>query len=254
MSVQNGAYTRTYSFGNEGDRIVPRFFIESVADEGASAREGRPIFRDQERVELMMPGNTFNVPVEIVNDTHRQRWPEQYKAFKAGQEMAVEGTPLEQWPILKRSQVLELKALNLFTVEHVAGMPDATCQRFMGGMRLRNLAKAYLDDAQAASVLAATTADNERKDAQIADLNLKVEQLTNALSQLHDNFQALRNAPSPVASHIPGLHDPVELAKGAPESGGSSLDSLPELPRRKGGRPPLPRDAEGNIIRQAANG
>lgn len=249
MSVPNGAFTRTTGFAPENDRIMPRFFIESVEDPLASQREGRPIFRDEERVELTIPGvSQYNIKVDIVNDSHRQRWPEQYKAFKAGMEISADGTPLEQWPILKRSQVLELKAMNFTTVEQVATMDDQTTQRFMGGMRLRTLAKSYIDDAEAGALLSKITADNDRKDQQIAELSRKVEELGSLLNSVHSTLQDTRNAQPALATYIPGMNDPAEQMKAPqPAAGPSSLDSLP-APRR--GRKPMPRDAEGNIIRE----
>src|SRR6185312_12614761 len=252
MTVQNGAFTRTYSFGPGDDKIMPRFFIESVKDELASQREGRPIFKDQERVELIMAGNPYNSPVQIVTDEQRQRWPRQYEAFRAGQDMAVNGTPLEQWPILSRSQVLELKGMNFLTVEQVAEMNDQATQRMMGGMRLRTLAKAYLDEAEAGALLAKTTADNDRKDAQIAELTEKVTQLSELLNRVHGEMLTLKNAPSPIATFVPASADPFAQNLPQPQVGSSSLDSLNNLPIRRKGRPPLPRDAEGNVIRESA--
>lgn len=235
MSVQNGQFTRTESFMPQRDSIMPRFYLESIEDQVASAREGRPIFRDQERVELLIPGNTLNVKVDIVTDEHRQRWPEQYKRFKDGMEISANGTPLEQWPILKPAQVRELKALNLFTVEHVRDMTDQTCQQMrIGGMKMRTLAAAYLDDAAAGAALAKATADNERKDSELAELRGKVEQLSTLLNSVHADMQALRNAPSPIASHIPSSVDPMELFKQGQQiaAGESSLDNLP-APRQR---------------------
>ncbi len=243
MSVQNGAYTRTNGFGQDDGRIIPRFFIESVADELASQRDGRPIFYDQERVELMIPGvSQYNIKVDIVSEDHRRRWPEQYRAFRAGQELAADGTPLEQWPILKRSHVLELKAMNFTTVEQLAEMDDQATQRIMGGMRIRTLAKAYIDDAQAGALLAKATADNDRKDARIAELESKVGELGSLLSQIHGEMQTMKNAPNPIAAFLPGMNDPAEQAKKNPEpSRPSSLDSLAAAPERRRGRPPKPQ-------------
>src|SRR5581483_7129534 len=99
MTIQNGTFTRTNSFGPGDERILPRFHIESILDPVATEREGRPIFRDREEVELITPGNPYNIPNEIVNDDHRRRWPREYEAFKKGIEISSDGTPLEQWPI-----------------------------------------------------------------------------------------------------------------------------------------------------------
>jgi hypothetical protein len=254
--VANGAYTRTESFNpalNSNSRLTglfPHFAMDTKPDPLATEREGRPIFRDIEIVELISPGNPLNIPVEIVTDEHRQQWPEQYRAFRAGHEISADGTPLEQWPILRKAQVAELKALNIMTVEHVRDMSDHACQRGMGFIRLRALAKAYLEDAAEGALLSQVTADGERKDARIAELEHKVDELSGLLNSVHSEMQTMKNAPHPLATYIPGMHDPVEQAKVAgPMGGASSLDALPEF-RRRGGRPPLPRDAQGNIIRE----
>jgi hypothetical protein len=237
MSVQNGAFTRTNSFGQGGDRNYPRFFIESIQDQLATEREGRPIFRDEERVEIIMPGNAHTRPVMRVTREHQEKWPKEYEAFKKGIEICADGTPLEEWPVLKKSMVLELKALGFQTVEHVASMDDLATQRIgMGGMGLRNRAKAYLDDAEAGKLTGQLQADNNRKDAQIAELSRKVEEMGTLVNRLHGELQGMKNAPDPIAAHIPGLIDPMEQGKHNPESsGGSSLDAL-SGPRR--GRPP----------------
>lgn len=240
MSVQNGEYTRTNSFGADGGRIIPRFYVNSVQDPIATQREGRPIFFDREEVELITPGNPYNIPVEVVNDSHRQRWPEQYKAFKAGNEMSTTGTPLEQWPILKPAQVRELKALNLFTVEHVRDMSDHTIQRIpMGGRRLKAQAEAYLDDAEHQALLSKTIADNEKKDQRISELESKVTELGTLLNNIHGQMQAMKDAPSPVATFVPGMADPAQqFAQAQAQPGAaSSLDNLPEPARRRPGRP-----------------
>lgn len=238
MSVQNGTFTRTNSFGPGDDRLIPRFHINSIPDPIATEREGRPIFRDREEVELISPGNPYNIPNEIVTDDHRRRWAREYEAFRKGIDISPEGTPLEQWPLLKPSQVKELKALDFATVEQVAGMNDHATQRFMGGMRLRTLAKAFLDEASHTAELSKATADNERKDQRIAELERKVEELSILLNSTHANLQELRNAPSPTATAVPMMFDPAERSKpmAAQESGPSSLGDLPE-PRRRG-RPP----------------
>lgn len=251
MSVVNGTYTRT-NLGQQDGSNHPRFFVESVQDIVASEAQGRPIFRDEERVEIIMPGNPHTRPVAKVSDEHRQRWPKEYEAFKAGMEISPDGTPLEEWSILKRSQVLELKALGFKTVEHVRDMDDLAVQRIgMGGRRLKEAADIFLDDANRVALESRLSADNDRKDAEIASLRRQVEEMGKQMETRFGELQVLRDAPSPLASNIPGMHDPVELAKRSQTApvAASSLDSIGTP--RKGGRPPMPRDAEGKIIRSA---
>ncbi len=235
--LKQGSYTRTE--GRQAGGVYPRFFTESVKDHLASAREGRDIFKPEERVEIIMPGiSQLTKPVERVTQEHIDRWPDDYKRFKAGQEMALDGTPLEQWPILKREMVLELKHLGFMTVEQVAAMSDLAIQRIpMLGRRLKELAKAYLDDEQASALLARTTAEKERQDTIIAEQNEKIANLSALAEKLSAQVLMLQNAPSAIATHVPGMHDPIAAAQQAqmqPEASQSALMDLPAPRQRRG--------------------
>ena len=131
--VRTGQFTRTNSFSpTTRDPVQPRFHIEPIVDEVASASAGRPIYRNEERVQFIMPGSP-NQPVFRVTDEHRQRWGEAYAAFKRGEATATEGTPLEQWPILTRAQVLEMKALGIRPYPMVFDPVNARRRLPMGG-------------------------------------------------------------------------------------------------------------------------
>lgn len=236
MSVPNGAFTRTNSFGNDVARVIPMFFIESVPDEVASASAGRPIFRDEERVEIIFPGNPHTRPVKIVTDEERMRWPDQYKAFKAGQEVAIDGTPIEEWPRLKKSQVYELKALGFMTIESIAAMSDLACQRIgLGGRQLKELATAFLDDAERNKLNEKQAAEIDARTAEIAALKNQLASLSAMLTPMHAELQALKNAPHPIASVIPGMVDPIEQAKAGfvPSQAAPATSSLADLGARK---------------------
>lgn len=213
--LKQGSYTRTE--GRQAGGTFPRFFTDSVLDHLATAQAGTDVFKDEERVEIIMPGiSQLTKPVEKVRKEHIDRWPDEYKAFKAGQEFALNGTPLEQWPILKRAQVLTLKAADFRTVEDIAGMSDIAVQRVgMGGARLRDLARSYLDEAVAQAVLARTTAENERNQVVLAEQNEKIANLSSLCERLGAQIVAMQNAPSAIATHIPGMHDPMEAARQA---------------------------------------
>lgn len=251
MSVANASFTRT-NLGQQDGNNYPRFFIDSVQDMVASENEGRPIYRDEERVEIFMPGNPYTRPVERVNEEHKHRWPKEYAAFKDGIELSPDGTPLEEWSILKRSQILELKGLGFKTVEHIRDMDDHAIQRIpMYGRRLRELAEVFLDDASRVAMTNKLSAENEKKDAEIVALRRQVEEMGSLMTAKFAELQTMKDAPNHLATQIPGMSDPVALAQQAqPQvAATSSLDSIGS-PRR-GGRPPLPRDEHGKIIRSA---
>jgi hypothetical protein len=166
-----------------------------------------------------------------VTQEHIERWPDEYKAFKAGTEVALNGTPLEQWPLLKLSMVKELKAANFRTIEEVAAMSEHAIQRFgTGGRRLQQLAEAFLDDARAGALLAQTTAANERHERTIAEQNEKIANLAALCDRLHNDLQGMRNAPSPIATYVPGQHDPAEAARQAFPQEAPAPSSLLDLP------------------------
>lgn len=251
MSVANASYTRT-NLGQQDGSNHPRFFLESVQDMVASETQGRPIFRDEERVETIMPGNPHTRPVNRVTDEHRQRWPREYEAFKQGMEISPDGTPLEEWSILKRSQVLELKALGFKTVEHIRDMDDLAIQRIgMGGRRLKEAAEIFLDDANRVALESRLSAENQRLEEEVTALRRQVTEMGELTQKTFSELQTMKNTPSPLATNIPGMSDPVELAKVNQQQpiANSSLDNIST--RRKGGRPALPRDAQGNIVRSA---
>ena len=230
MSVANATYTRSNSLAASEARNYPRFFIETVRDEHSSRHHGREIFREEERVEIIMPGNPYTRPVQRVTKAHRDKWEKEYAAFKAGIELSADGTPLEEWPRLKRSQVLELKALNCATVEHVAAMDDQAIQRVgLGGRQLRELAKAFLDDAANAAEVERLADDNAKKEAELERLNRQVAALNDRLAVLQVALQAKEIAPAP-ATDAAG----ADAEKSAPSPPVlrpiSSLDDLASMP------------------------
>lgn len=237
-TLGNASYTRTNGSPQAGrDSTFPRFHMHPVEDPVASAASGRPIFVQHERVQIIQPGNT-NSPVLAVTDEHRNRWKEQYDAFRKGEEVSINGTPLEQWAYLPRTAVLELKALDLHTVEQVAGLPDNALHRIgMAGRNIRDMANAYLDEGAAAAITTEALARAEKAEARVAALEKQVEELRPMMDRMHSDLMALRNAPSAVDSYVQGSHDPLanHQPPGVPVAG-SSLDSL--QPRRGPGRPP----------------
>jgi hypothetical protein len=256
-------YTRSWAGSEANGGIRPRFYFEAVQDQLATAREGRPIFRQEERVELFMAGNPQTVPVMRVTDEERRRWPEAYAAFKKGEETALEGTPLEEWPRLNRAQVRELKGIEVYTVEDVATLSDLALQPIMGGMGLRNMARAFLDDAVRMAVLDEKSQENDILKSQIAALENQVKELGEITRRMHGELMGMKNAPNPLAAVIPGLSDPMQIAAmqqpGAAmrEAPQSSLAQFAEVQARRRGRPaknPGPGIEEEDLAHQARQG
>lgn len=164
--------------------IIPAFYTEPVEQTFKSKEAGRPIFEDREFVKMIIPGNRGSVAVQPVDDTVKERWPKEYAAFKAGEEIKHEGTLLAQWPPISRSQVEEFKFFNVHTVEHLAALNDTQIQTMGMGVRdLRKSAIVFLDAAKnGTGPLMKLVAENTRQadkiaaqDQTIADLAARLD-------------------------------------------------------------------------------
>jgi len=158
--------------------LYVNFYMESLEDQEASVKEGRPIFRDCEFIKIIPPGDKNTVICEPVTEEYKMRWPNQYAAFKNQQIQVNEGTPLEEWPVLRKSQVMMFKAMNIHTVEHLAAVSDSNLSNLgMGAREIREKAIAYLENAKGSAH--AMAAQKE-----IEELKLQIEAMKNQMAGL----------------------------------------------------------------------
>lgn len=231
--MANGAFTR--DFGGSGvpqkGDIRPRFYMDTEKDEKASQEHGRPIFHEVEMVEMIIPGNPHTKPVQRVRDDHRARWPEAYDRFKAGQQAAVDGTPIEEWSPLTKSQCMELKALGFQSVEELAAMNESAIQRIgMGGRTLQQKAKAYIEQAMGNAPMEKMAHENELLRNEVAAQKTQIADLGNMLKNLTDQVNA--NAAPKVLTQVPSptVTPDLDLRHEQP-SQGSSLAALEQQPK-----------------------
>lgn len=154
--------------------VIPRFFtVPRKNDRGA--------FTDVEYVEILVPGDAKSIPCHLVDDVMIRRFPHQYRAWKAGLDMAAEGTPIELL-VGATAQMFQLKSLNIHTVEQVAGLSDGQLGAVgMGGRDLRDRATRFLEN----KATLATVEETARKDAEMAELRDQVARLTALVSTGH---------------------------------------------------------------------
>jgi hypothetical protein len=169
------------------DICRPLFRMEAKQNKAKTITEGRPIFDQIPFVTIISPGDNKNVPDTKVLEEHRQRWPKQWEAFEKGLEQPINGTPINQWPILNNAQVAELKALNIYTIEDVASLSDGGTQQVTGLMTLKQQAIAHL----------ATSKD----DGVIYEALDKVEKLTEQMEAMLQENKELRAAVESQSKH-----------------------------------------------------
>ena len=106
----------------------------------------------------------------------------QYEAWKNGQELPVDGTPIRGWGLLSPAQQETLTRLNIRTVEDCAGINAGAIRMIgMGAMEIKNKAIAYLAASKDVGPVALENARLKSKlelaEKSLDDLTKKVEAL-----------------------------------------------------------------------------
>lgn len=165
--------------------LYVEFSMEAVQNEEKSQAEGRPIFEEKEYITIRIAGDTKTVrkrPVQLDYQGNQppdnERWPRQYQAFKNQQKQVMEGTPLEQWTLMNKADVMSIKGLNIYTVEQLSGLGD-NALTWLGARTWRDKAKSWLEEAQKGAGVAKLQAENDQ-------LKLQMEALQNQMAALLD--------------------------------------------------------------------
>lgn len=154
-----------------------RFYRRAESNASASKAAGRKIFDDHVYIEILSPANRLNVIDRRATDEDRKRFHKQFVHFVASGEQLVTGTPLSELPTILPSQVLELKAFKVDTIEQLAGMPDHTVQMLgTGGTDLKQRAVRYLAQRISNETLSDENKDLKRQLETLLKQNLAREQ------------------------------------------------------------------------------
>ena len=163
------------------EQLLVKFEIRPKVDSDASAKEGRPIYRDVEYINIRAPGSSDNV-IRPATHRDRNRFARHYQAFKArtsnDDAEYVEGTLLAEWPTVSRSQVEELAFFGIKTVEQLANTSDANGQAFMGFNGLKRKANEWLKAAAQGVGLSELQTELAKRDEVIAGLQVQFEELS----------------------------------------------------------------------------
>jgi len=190
---------------NPDDRLIVVFHNKSVRDEAATAKAGRPIHIDREECEIRVPGSRdtqWHLAHEMsahgwVTDpltgnqkqiTYAERFPRQYKQFKAREAQTAVGTPLAYAPFLTEARRAELQALNIYTLEALAHIDGQELKNLgLGGRELKNQAEEFISasarGAASHQLVQQHDADVARMQAMEEDIRVLQERLRAAVDQ-----------------------------------------------------------------------
>lgn len=136
--------------------LIPEFDTKEFVDKEKSIKAGRPIHGSVEIITIRIIGDKNTVvvrPVDFKGNRQYapdpQRFAPQWNAFKNKDKVVIDGTSIKEWPPLTKAQALDLKAINIHTVEALAGVSDANLANIgMGARALREKAILYLANAK----------------------------------------------------------------------------------------------------------
>lgn len=164
------------SFGRlEGDAgLNVSFSADAVRDDEASEATGIETFRDEVFITIVPPGNPFLRIHTIATAQHKRRFPREWEAFSQGQRLELVGTPLSEWPQITTSQVRNLAAQNIYTVEQLASMSDGLTTR-LGMSTLKVKAQVFLEAQKGQASLSRQAEALAARDREIEAMKREIE-------------------------------------------------------------------------------
>lgn len=163
--------------GAGDEKLFAMFHNHFTPDTEKSEQEGRPIFNDEVYLRIITPGNRDAVVDRPIRPTDKLRFPRQWAAFQAGEAELGSGTRLEEWSMMPRSMVEELRYFGFRTIEHVSEANDAVLGKMPGLRDWKAKATRFLAAAKDTAELTKRDAELAKRDGQIAALTAQVESL-----------------------------------------------------------------------------
>lgn len=165
---------------------------------------GRPIYDMVEYVHVRSPADKYVERDQPVDPKDKIRFPRQYAIFK--QNAAAEqtsGTPLDRWPLMEAHVAEELKHVNVFTVEQLAGVPDGNLANFRHLTAYKQKANDYLAAAKGQAPMLQMRAAMDAKDEKIDAMARRLDQYEARLSQPQsDAPKRVRNRKPKETAHV----------------------------------------------------
>lgn len=167
------------------DKLAIRFFRKARQNSEKSLKENRPIFEEEDYIQIVVPGDRTSTIVRPVSESDKVRFEKQYTHWlKTQEEVLLEGTPLEAWGIMGLGQIEEYRYFGVRTIEQMSGLRDDVCQKIMGGLQLKAKAVAWLALAKEEAPMRKVQAELDKRDLEISSLKAALEDQGKILEKL----------------------------------------------------------------------
>lgn len=159
------------------NKLYVEFFRKPIMQPGKSREAGRAVYEEVDYVRIHVPGDKSSVIERPLSQQDVFRFQDRYNKWKAGQEEAVTGTPLNALPGMNASKVEEYKFFKIITVEQLADANDNLGGKFMSFQQDKQRAKAFMEVAANNAPIEKMNAELQKRDAEIENLRTMVEAL-----------------------------------------------------------------------------
>ena len=165
----------------EGRNYV-KFYRQWVRNNFKSKEEGREVGSEQDFVMIICPGQPKTEVRRKASEQDKMQYAQEWSAYQQGKENQIAGTPIELLPGLAHGMADALKAIYIYSIEQMAGLPDLSLQKVgMGGADIRERARAYLNK---------TSAETTALRQQLAEMQAEME-------AMREQMAAAQSAPEP---------------------------------------------------------
>jgi len=167
------------------EKLAIRFFTKATQDGEESVKAGRPIFKEVDYIQIVVPGDRTSTIVRPASPQDIERFEKQYDHWKKTQQEEMQmGTPLEAWGIMSVAQIEEYRYFGIRTIDQMAELRDDVCQKIMGATPLKQKAIAFMQMVKDEAPMRHVQAELDKRDEQIATLTEAVKQQGLLIQQL----------------------------------------------------------------------
>jgi hypothetical protein len=178
------------------DKLAIRFFRKARQDSEETQKQGRPIFKEEDYIQIVVPGDRTSAIVRPVGPADKARFEKQYAHWQKTQEEEMQlGTPLEAWGIMSIAQIEEYRYFGVRTIDQMAVLRDDVCGKIMGGTSLKQKAINWLAISKEDAPLKKVQAELDKRDNQIAALEDAVKKQAELLAELQAKVPAQKAVP-----------------------------------------------------------
>jgi len=182
MKNETAGWTNESFMEDNRGKMAVFFHAVQIKNNYKSDLEKRPIFEERIYLKKLVPGDSTLVVDRPMRETDMEEFPIEWARFEQKKEQKSDGTPIEAWAAISDTQKAEFRALNIFTIDQFAKLPDSAGNKIMGFNELRAKAQAFIGAAQDSQIMDKIRAETDEKlkaqEVEMAELRAMITELT----------------------------------------------------------------------------